>query len=66
MFESSHGERILKGDTHGDPHLKNLYRIYDNDTGKAIADYNTVYDETLDDTKDLEIFDPSATWKKKV
>ena len=39
--------------------------FYGNDTGKAIADYITVYDETLDDTKDLEIFDPSATWKQK-
>ena len=42
-----------------------VYRFYGNDTGKAIADYITVYDETVDDTKDLEIFDPSATWKKK-
>ena len=47
------------------PHFKKVYRFYGNDTGKAIADYITVYDETLDDTKDLEIFDPSATWKKK-
>ena len=47
------------------PHFKKVYRFYGNDTGKAIADYITVYDEMLDDTKDLEIFDPSATWKKK-
>ena len=47
------------------PHFKKVYRFYGNDTGKAIADYITVYDETVDDTKDLEIFDPSATWKKK-
>ena len=47
------------------PHFKKVYRFYGNDTGKAIADYITVYDETLDDTKDLEIFDPSTTWKKK-
>ena len=25
----------------------------------------TVYDEEVDDSKDLEIFDPNATWKKK-
>ena len=31
-----------------------------------IADYMTVYDETVDDSGDLEIFDPYATWKKKV
>ena len=24
-----------------------------------------MYDETVDDTKDLEIFDPDATWKRK-
>ncbi len=48
------------------PHYKRLYRFYGNDTGKAIADYMTVYDETVDDTQDLEIFDPDATWKRRV
>lgn len=47
------------------PHFKKLYRFYGNDTGKAIADYMTVYDETVDDSGDLVIFDPNATWKKK-
>ena len=47
------------------PHFKKLYRFYGNDTGKAIADYLTVYDETVDDSKSLVIFDPDATWKKK-
>ena len=47
------------------PHFKKLYRFYGNDTGKAIADYLCVYDETVDDSKDLEIFDPDATWKTK-
>ena len=47
------------------PHYKKLYRFYGNDTGKAIADYLTVYDETVDDSKSLVIFDPDATWKKK-
>ncbi len=47
------------------PHFKKIYRLYGNDTGKAIADYMTVYDETVDDSHDLEIFDPNATWKKK-
>ncbi len=47
------------------PHYKKLYRFYAKDTGKAIADYLTVYDETVDDTKDMEIFDPEATWKTK-
>lgn len=47
------------------PHFKKLYRFYGNDTGKAIADYLCVYDETVDDSKDLTIFDPEATWKRK-
>ena len=47
------------------PHFKKVYRFYGNNTGKAIADYMTVYDEEVDDSKDLEIFDPNATWKKK-
>ena len=47
------------------PHFKKLYRFIGNDTGKAIADYLCVYDETVDDTQDLEIFDPEATWKRK-
>ena len=47
------------------PHFKKLYRFFGNDTGKAIADYRCVHDEVVDDTKDLEIFDPSATWKRK-
>lgn len=47
------------------PHHKKLYRFYDKDTGKAIADYLTVYDEVVDDSKDMTIFDPDATWKTK-
>ena len=47
------------------PHFKKLYRFYGNDTGKAIADYLCVYDETVDDSGDFEIFDPDATWKTK-
>ncbi len=47
------------------PHFKKFYRFFGNDTGKAIADYLCVHDETVDDSKDLEIFDPEATWKRK-
>ncbi len=47
------------------PHFKKVYRLYGNNTGKAIADYMTVYDESVDDSQNLEIFDPRATWKKK-
>lgn len=47
------------------PHYKKLYRLYDRATGKAIADQLCVYDEIIDDTKPLTIFDPDFTWKKK-
>ena len=47
------------------PHFKKLYRFYGNDTGKAIADYLCVWDETVDDSKNIRIFDPEATWKEK-
>ena len=48
------------------PHFKKLYRFYGNDTGKAIADYLCVHDEEVDDSGKLEIFDPEATWKRKM
>ena len=47
------------------PHFKKVYRFYGNDTGKAIADYLCLHDETVDDSGTLEIFDPQATWKRK-
>ena len=47
------------------PHYKKLYRFFGRDTGKAIADYLCVYDEIVDDSGDMEIFDPDATWKRK-
>lgn len=47
------------------PHFKKLYRFYARDTGKAIADYLCVFDERVDDSGTLEIFDPDATWKRK-
>lgn len=47
------------------PHFKKVYRLYERETGKAIADYLCVHDETVDDTKPLAIFDPEATWKRK-
>ena len=47
------------------PHFKKLYRFFGNDTGKAIADYLCIHDEVVDDSQDMEIFDPEATWKTK-
>ena len=47
------------------PHFKKAFRIFDKATGKAEADYITVWDETVDETKPLELFDPRSTWKRK-
>ena len=47
------------------PHYKRLYRFYGKDNGMAIADYMAVYDEVIDDSQNMVIFDPEATWKTK-
>lgn len=47
------------------PHFKKTYRIYDNATGKAMADVICIHDEIIDESKPLTIFDPDYTWKKK-
>ncbi len=47
------------------PHFKKVYRYYDNESGKALADELCVYDEVVDDSKNHLIFDPNATWKTK-
>ncbi len=47
------------------PHFKKIYRLRGRDTGKAEADLICLYDETVDDTKPIEIFDPEHTWKRK-
>ena len=48
------------------PHFKKLYRIFDNESGIAIADMLCVYDEEIDESQPLELFDPVETWKKKI
>lgn len=47
------------------PHFKKVYRLYDNTNFKAVADLLCVYDETVDNTKPIEIFDPNYTWKRQ-
>ena len=47
------------------PHFKKTYRIYEKATGKAIADLMCLYDEVIDETQPLTIFDPDETWKEK-
>ena len=48
------------------PHFKKVYRIFSKDTGKAEADLICLHDEEIDFTQPLELFDPDATWKRKV
>ncbi|MEE1017452.1 MAG: nicotinate phosphoribosyltransferase [Ruminococcus sp.] len=47
------------------PHFKKLYRYYDRESGKALADELCVFDEVVDDSGEHTIFDPNATWKTK-
>lgn len=47
------------------PHFKRFYRLFDKDSGKAIADELCIYDENINDTSPHTIFDPIATWKTK-
>ena len=59
--------KIKLSDNHAkitNPGFKNLYRLYDRDSGMAIADLITLRDEEVDDTKPLTIFHPVETWKQ--
>lgn len=47
------------------PGAKKLWRLYDNETGKALADLITLEDEVIDDSQPYELFDPDVTWKRK-
>ena len=48
------------------PHFKKVYRYFDKDSGKAIADELCIYDEVVDDSKPRTIFDPNAVLKTKM
>ena len=47
------------------PCFKEVWRIFDRETDKAIADVITLNDEVIDDEKPYTIFDPNHTWKRK-
>lgn len=47
------------------PHFKKVYRFFDNESGKAMADELCVHDEVIDANQPHTIFDPNATWKTK-
>ena len=47
------------------PCFKQVYRLFDRDTDKAIADVITLHGEQIDESKPYELFDPEHTWKRK-
>ncbi|URZ00759.1 nicotinate phosphoribosyltransferase [Clostridium felsineum] len=47
------------------PGYKIPWRLYDRETGKAIADVITLAHEEIDDSKPYTIFDQEHIWKKK-
>ena len=47
------------------PAFKDLYRIYDKETMKAIGDIMTVHGEVLDPNQDLSIYHQMNSWKNK-
>jgi nicotinate phosphoribosyltransferase len=46
------------------PGFKTLYRLFDKETNRALADVMTLDGEKIPDD-DYEIFDPKAVWKRK-
>ncbi|MDD6155157.1 MAG: nicotinate phosphoribosyltransferase [Eubacteriales bacterium] len=47
------------------PGFKKIFRFYDNESGKALADVVALRDEETPDGSPYTIFDPNAVWKKK-
>lgn len=47
------------------PGNKRAYRLFDKESGKAIADVIALASETIDENKPYELFDPDYTWKRK-
>lgn len=47
------------------PGFKQVWRLFDNESGKAMADVITLRGETIESGKPYELFDPEFTWKRK-
>ncbi len=47
------------------PYFKKVYRLFSKETGMALADVLTTYDEKINGDEPYEIFDPGNTWKRK-
>lgn len=48
------------------PGFKKVWRFYDKESGKAVADLLTLPDEVIDENEPYELFDPDHTWKRKI
>ena len=48
------------------PHFKQVYRLFDKATGKALGDVITIHDEVIDAALPYVLFDPIHTWKQRV
>lgn len=48
------------------PCEKRLYRFFEKENGKAIADVITQANEVIDDSQPYDLFDPEYTWKRKL
>ncbi|MBQ4649165.1 MAG: nicotinate phosphoribosyltransferase [Firmicutes bacterium] len=46
------------------PGFKNLYRLYDKETGKVRGDVMTIAGEVISEDEPYELFDPNAIWKR--
>lgn len=47
------------------PCSKRVWRLFDMESGKAIADVLTLDSESISDEKSYSLFDPDFTWKRK-
>ncbi len=47
------------------PGFKDLYRIYDKESGKAMGDLMTLHGEEIDEDRDITIYHPENSWKYK-
>lgn len=47
------------------PGFKSVYRLFDKDNDRALADIIVLDGESIPDGEEYEIFDPKAVWKRK-
>ena len=47
------------------PAFKQVWRFFDKESGKAIADLLTLHGEVINENEPYELFDPEYTWKRK-